>query len=330
MVGIPFASTYLISTAMYFGGEPIVEGYGKNDVLMGHYPYYESSGDGDDATCDNGGQDLGLIGSKCTASTSQFGTLAQIEGYDDKWYQALPGCANGTGSSVYSSDCGDSGYKISQNMTQKLMADKIFPTISYNFTSSIKQACDSQRMGPSKVDYTLTISHLKREPIFAGTSIWTYSYIDETVSTSGVSEFNSGYEKATWDWASPNTNALLGCFITMDVTIELDFIEIDQLSRLIEEYREDDNESFGLYITLELDNMRTNTGYLWSNVGYYNPFHGNNDTDVMMTLDFVLFEVDPMNTFVRFGVAAMGIGFWAIALASTPYWDPFIKKVKKE
>lgn len=320
---------------MYFGGEPIIEGYGKRDVLLGNYPYYESSGDGSDATCDNGGQDLGLVGTSCTASLSTFGTLTELQSHQnsgDKWYQALPGCANGTGATVQSYNCGDSGYKISQNMTQRLMADKIFPTVNYNFTSSIKQSCDWNRMGDSKVDYTLTISHLKREPLFAGSSVWTYSYVDDTVSTSGVAEFNNSFERTDWTWTPTPTPAelALGCYVSMDLIIELDFIELDQLSRLIEEYQSTIDESFGLYITLELDNLRTDNGYLWSNVGYYNPFHGNNDSDVMMTLDFVLFDVDPMNTFVRFGVAAMGIGFWAIALASTPYWDPFIKKVKKE
>ena len=52
-------------------------------------------------------------------------------------------------------------------------------------------------------------------------------------------------------------------------------------------------------------------------------------SDTWLFIDFELVELDAVNTFLKFGVFFMGAGFWLIGIASTPYWDPFIKKVKK-
>jgi hypothetical protein len=324
LILVPIMSTYLISGAMFFGGEPVVEGYGKSDVLLGDYPYYESSGDGIDAKCDSGSLSYSSV--NCTSSLSNYGSYQSLMMHTGKWYQTLSGCANGSGSTYQLSfDCGDSDYRISQNITAKLNIDKIFPIIQFNITSPYIQDCDWARMGDSKVDYTVTLSHMKRDPLFAGTSIWTYGYIDDTLSMSSTESFNNSWI-VNFD---PSIN-LCQVKINIEITHELDFIQLDQLSQMLDDYRMSMNESFGMFITIELDNLRTDSGRLWSNVGYFNPFHGNNDSQVRMTLDFVQYDVDPLNTFLRFGVFFMGIGFWAIALASTPYWDPFIQKVKKE
>jgi len=348
---IPFVSTYLISVATYLGGEPYVEGYDKQSALLGPYPFYETSGDGPDAKCNAG--DLSYSGSNCTASLSTFsepGTIPtqEILQHESTWHQGLTGCANTAsyGSSQVP-DCGDSNYRISQNITRIIDNDRIFPSVFVNFTNTEKMSCDWSRFGPSKVDYTIQFSHYKREPIFAGTSVWTYGYIDQSLKLSGTSIFNNSLGV---DWGSSPTygdlpgspssadwfrglglTSVCETYRTINVFHEMDFLEIDELNDLLEHWKEveSDNESFGIYMTVEVDNLRTSSGRSWSATNYHNPFHGDNDSRVRMTFELVTYDVDPINTYLRIGVLGMGIGFWLIAIASTPYWDPIIKGVRK-
>ena len=247
------------------------------------------------------------------------------------WHQSLTGCTNGTSyPSAFTQqgeapECGDSGYRITQNITHRLAPDVIFPIVSLNISNTYMQSCDWTRMGDSKVDYTLTISHYMRDPLFAGTGVWTYGYIDDTIEMSDTYEFNN-----TWIEHFDPSIGLCQTQHKIEVQHEMDFIDLDVLSQMMESHYNDGNESFGIFMTIQLDNLRTDEGRLWSNVGYHNPFHGDNDSEVKYYLDLVMYDIDPINTFLRFGVFIMGAGFWAIALASTPYWDPFIKKVKKK
>jgi len=329
LLAVPLASTYLIEAAMFFGGDPIVESVDKNEILIGPHPFYESSGDGPDAKCDS--VPLVYDGTNCTASLSHFGNLYQLSTHEGSWYQALTGCAEGSGfGSAFSSqggapDCGDSDYRITQNITHRLAPDVIFPVIAVNISANYMQTCDWTRMGDSKVDYTITMSHYKRDPIFAGTSVWTYGYIDDTIEMADTYEFNN-----TWIKNFDPTIGLCQTQHSINVAHQMDFIEVDILSQMLEDHYADGEESFGIFLTIEFDNLRTDEGRLWSDVGYHNPFHGDNDTIIRYQLDLVTYDIDPINTFLRFGVFAMGAGFWLIALASTPYWDPFIAKVKKE
>ena len=112
----------------------------------------------------------------------------------------------------------------------------------------------------------------------------------------------------------------------INVVHDFDFIDLDNLNRIIDDYRRFIRILWHCdYI--ELDNLRTEGGYSWSSRNYHNPFTATM-IPVKMYLDLVTYEIDPMNTFIRFGVAGMGLGFWLIAIASTPYWDPFISKMQ--
>lgn len=359
---VPFVSTYLISVATYFGNDPLVEGYTKSDALLGPYPFYEKSGDGPDAKCDAG--ELSYSSSNCTASLSTFSEpgsypIQEVLDHEAVWHQGLTGCAEtgNYGSSMFP-DCGDSDYRISQNITQIIDNNRIFPSVYLNYTNSQPVNCDWSRMGESKVDYTISFKHYKRDPIFAGTSIWTYGYVDESLELKGTHRFNSSLEAT---WSSTTTEGLLpgyddlachnfpgGCatssipayyyeyittttcntYRTIQVYHEMDFLEVEGLNDLLEHWRdtEGDNESFGIYMTIEMDNLRTRAGSSWSSKNYHNPFHGDNDSRVQMTFELVTYDIDPINTYLRFGVLGMGIGFWVIAIASTPYWDPLIKR----
>lgn len=332
LVGIPLASTYLISGAMYFGDEPVIESYTKRDILLGEYPFYSKSGDGPDAKCDAG--ELSYIGANCTASINTWTSLYNIQSYNDTWHQKLTGCADGSVGTLSSFDCGDSDYIISQNISSRFVdSSRTFPIIQYNFTSQTVEECNWDSANPihgdSLVDYTIKIQHYKRSPILHGTSVWTLAYVHDEIIIEDTQAFNNsfvsniGYSTTT---GQPN---YYSCKSKINVIHDFSFIDLDNLNRMIEEYIGNGSESFGLFATIELDNLRTDKGYSWSSRNYENPFWGNNGSTVEMYLDLVTFELDPMNTFIRFGVAGMGLGFWLIAIASTPYWDPFIKKTQE-
>ncbi len=331
LVGVPFASTYLVTGAIMFGGEPIVRGYNGDDILLGEYPYYVQSGDGTESKCANPFE-LGYFGANCTASLQQFGPtslggMAYYLAYRDsgnKWYQALPGCGNGTSNGIaYNAvDCGDSGFHIQQNVTSKMTQGRISPVIDFRIQGDLATVCESLKGGDSKVDYTIKFMHVKRQPILYGTNLWTYPVIYDEMVFEGTSEYDS-----VGDYEPGNSF----CSPQLLVSHEMDFIEVRQFDEMLEEYFENTTDSFGIFFDIQLDNIRNDEGYLYDQIGWQNPFWGDNSSRIRMELDFVEYKVDPLNTIVRFGILAMGFGFWAIALASTPYWDPIIKKkgVKK-
>lgn len=325
MVGVPLLSTFIVEGAMYLGDESkYVSSYGKENVVTGEgdYPYWVQSGDGPDSKCTNTqNSNLAPGGPDCTANLttahSNYFELMNHISNGSTWYQGLPHCSNNN----ITADCGDSGYIVTQNITSRLDIERIFPNIKYYFSNDIEVACDDRRMGDSKVDFKITISHMMRPALFAGTSIWTYGELHDSMEVSGVYDFENFVEVSD----SP-------CMARtqIEVIYDMDFVELDKLSRLLDYYYANTNESYGIFMTLELNNLRTERGYAWSSVGYYNPLTMGGDGNHEMYLDFAQLKIDPFNTFLKFGVIGMGIGFWLIALASTPYWDPFIKKVKKK
>ena len=324
MVGVPVLSTMIVQGALYLGDESkYVSSYSSLNVLAGEgdYPFWVQSGDGPDAKCVNQySTTLAPGGPNCTANATNAYSITQaIAAVSDGevWHQGLPHCS----SSSTSNDCGDSGYILTQNITSRLEIDRIFPSMQFVLANDIEQACNDDRTGDSKVDFTITISHMIRSPTFANTNIWTYGELFSDMTMSGVYDFDNYVEVAD----DP-------CMMITQIEVQYDmnFVEIDQLTNLLDAFWNNRNESFGIYLTLELDNLRTERGYPWSNVGFYNPLTMGADGNHELYIDFIQLKADPFNTFLKFGVIGMGLGFWFIALASTPYWDPFIKKVKEK
>ena len=324
MVGVPFLSTLIVDGSLWFGdSSKYVSSYSSENVILGEgdYPFWVQSGDGIDSKCSGGNTGrISPIRADCAANLStgySYNQTIAAVANPTKWHMGLPHCSNQSASAAGASNCGDSGYIVTQNITSRLEVDRLFPSIYVQFTNDIQYLYNDRRMGDSKVDFIITISHYKRCPIFAGTTQWTCGYIDDQLILEGVEDFKNHVELS---------NGLHRLQIEIDYS--MDFVELDQLSQLVDEYYNNVNESFGLYMTIEMNNLRTERGYAWSNVGYFNTFTQGADGNHEMYLDFIQLKRDPFNTFLRFGVVAMGLGFWAIALASTPYWDPFIKKVR--
>lgn len=325
MVGVPVLSTMIVQGALYLGDESkYVSSYSSANVLTGEgeYPFWVQSGDGPDSKCQYNPSNSYLVpgGTDCTANVTNAYSITQAidaVANGEVWHQGLPHCSN----SSTSNDCGDSGYILTQNITSRLEIDRIFPSMQFVLANDIEQACNDDRTGFSKVDFTITITHTMRPAIFANTNIWTYGEIENEMIITGTHGFNN-YVEVSDDPCMMITQ--------IEVQYDMDFVEIDQLTNLLDDFWNNRNESFGVYLTLELNNLRTERGYPWSNVGYFNPLTMGADGNHELYIDFIQLKADPFNTFLKFGVIGMGLGFWFIALASTPYWDPFIKKVKEK
>ena len=177
-------------------------------------------------------------------------------------------------------------------------------------------------MGDSFANYNIRLHHVKRFPVLSGTSLWSGVYIHDTIEVSDTERFNSSY-------IENSQGGIDTCRPKINIIHEYDFIELDNINRMISDFKTNGSDSFGIFVVVEINDLRTDEGYSWSSRNYYNPFWGENDTHVKMELDLVTYDVDPINTFLRFGVLFMGVGFWLIALASTPYWDPFVQRMQR-
>lgn len=328
IVGVPIISALIVNYAIYLGDEEqYYSSVSRSDSLLGPFPNYRQSGDGVDSLCNSNSpltvSDPSCYGSADIADTVEHDQGITNHGNETRRHFRLPDCTNITGG-----NCGSSGYIIDYNFTQRYdeqLSNKMFPIFQFNVTNEQQVACQQGlSMGPSRLDYKVRFSIWERDPIFWGTSIWTFGYEREFVEFGGNYAFNSSFittKGTTFDL----------CRVTVNFEHILSFVELDEMAELFSNFDADRAETFGIFMTVEVNNLRTEDGYSWDSTSYYNPFEMSStfSSETWLFIDFKLVEMDAVNTFLKFGVFFMGAGFWAIGLASTPYWDPFIKKVKK-
>ena len=328
IVGVPIISALIVNYAIYLGDEEnYFSSVSRTDSLLGPFPQFRQSGDGVDSLC-NSNNPLGVSDPACIATPDiadviEHDTGSTTHGNETRRHFTMPSCTNITGG-----NCGSSGYIIDYNFTTRYdeqIQNKMFPIFEFNVTNEQQVACqDGFTSGASRLDYKVKFAIWEREPLFWNTSIWTFGYERESVEFSGNYRFNSSFitfKGTTFDL----------CRITINFQHILSFVELDEMTNLFDSFDSNRAETYGIFMTVEIDNLRTDEGYSWDSTSYYNPFEMSStfSSDTWLFIDFKLVEVDAVNTFLKFGVFFMGVGFWAIGLASTPYWDPFIKKVKK-
>ena len=71
-----------------------------------------------------------------------------------------------------------------------------------------------------------------------------------------------------------------------------------------------------------MDNLRTENDAPYDYTTYYSPFQGPSREASYFNVKTPTYEVDAINFTLRIGILTLGIGFWVIALASTPLWNP--------
>jgi len=328
IIGVPLISSLIVEYAIYLGDEErYYSSVSRSDSLLGDFPQYRQSGNGPDSLCNSqnplGVSDIACIATPDIADVLEHDQQTTTHGNETRRHFTMPSCTN-----ITLGNCGSSGYIIDYNFTNRYdeqLSNKMFSIFQFNVTNEQQVACQTGlTSGESRLDYKVRFSIWEREPLFWGTSIWTFGYEREFVEFDGNYLFNSSFvtfKGTTFDL----------CRITINFEHILSFVELDEMTNLFNNFDNDRNETFGIFMTVEINNLRNEKGYSWDSTSYYNPFEMSStfSSDTWLFIDFELVELDAVNTFLKFGVFFMGAGFWLIGIASTPYWDPFIKKVKK-
>lgn len=302
LLAVPVASTYLLDFAIYFGGDKLE--LNSADVANQQGPIWTNTGASNASMCS--GNDVDSLDiCQATVNTANPNPVY----YNGDVYHELPGCENYTqrppnvGQGGF---CGSDDYDLYINLTNFMIQNRTFPAIEINFVSARQYICNATNFGDSKVDYELNI---KRYSPISGTSIYTS---DQRVTLKGVSEFNNGgiYDYEPNDLCSP----------TIIVKHFLDFAELEDLDELRDEFFDNPNDL--VFLTIQLDNLRTDTDAPYDYTNYYTPFEGPTREPSYFNVKTPTYEVDAINFTLRIGILTLGIGFWIIALASTPLWNP--------
>ena len=82
-------------------------------------------------------------------------------------------------------------------------------------------------------------------------------------------------------------------------------------------------------MNIKIDNLADENGRPWDSINYASPFDGGYLDYSYINVKTVSYEVDVFKSFLRFGLLVLGVGLFAIAIASTPYWDPVKERLKK-
>lgn len=320
LIGVPVASAYLIDIAIYFGGEEIE----YNTTEEPYTPLQTvNSGSSDAARCVNNSiDDLDL----CTMERN--GAIRYFKG---ERYHTISGCENYTNNpsasvqAQYNGNtgfCGSDNYDFLISIESLLIQNRTFPAIEIEFVGGTSYLCDSNYFGGSKVDFKLTFSRYS-PTAFALTpqgdlAPVTYAKNDSFIIQDTESFDNGGnYEYEETDLCNP----------TVSFIYSLSLSELNDLEEFRKGYFESNTTWELVYLSIELDNFRTESGTPYDYSNYYLPFQGAGSDVNYGRVSVPTFEVDAVNFTLKVGVFALGIGFWLLAIASTPFWNPIKERL---
>lgn len=304
LVGVPVVSVYLIDIAIYFGGEEITYSTGENPNQG--QPVWVNTGDNNSMCM---GNDLDQL--------EDCGLIATIpqgpQYYNGDFYHTLHGCENYTqqpkpfGAGGF---CGSDGYELFVPFSGLMKQNRTFPEIKVEFVSNDLYICDSLNFGDSKIDYELEIVRYAPTGVIINNQLAYFP--NENVTMKGTSTFNNGgeYNYAETDLCNP----------TITVTHSLSMAELDDLNDVRESFF--NSSSSIIYLKISLDNLETYSGTPYEYTQFYSPFQGPSLEYHYFNVEIPTYEVDAVNFILKLGILILGLGFWIIAFASTPLWNP--------
>lgn len=347
---LPIATAYIVEFALFFSDDDIPNvapdristsgGMFNNPNRDIDHMIYEESGEGPNATYSMSNYSTNsafspghITRSSVNVGNSIFGGFGGSSDYSNaannyhkgKYRLILPGCNGAVSGNTI--DCGDSGYILQSNITHQ--ATQNFMTYSrllFEFQKDSTQPFNEFQFGENILDYVITFNVWEYD---ANTPAQTFNtngavgnyFIDDSVRMTGTNLFsNCDYgEFEEEDFCHP----------TITVDHVPDFVEFNALTTLLKNFQNNPvNKS--IWVKLEINNLRTEDGKAWDMTTRVNPFKGGALDKIYANYDFETNEIDPVNTALRLGITGLGIFLWAVAIASTPFWDPVSSRIMKK
>jgi hypothetical protein len=315
LIGVPVASAYLIDIAIYFGGEEVE--YNTTEPPYSTFTAI-NTGSSDAARCVNNSVDALDI---CYGERT--GAIRYFKG---EKYHTISGCENYTNNpsasvqAQYNGNtgfCGSDNYDFLISVESLFIQNRTFPAIEIEFVGATSYICDSNYFGSSKVDFKLTFSRYSATQLALTPNgqLAPVSYAkNDTFSITDTANFDNGgtYVYEETDLCNP----------TVSFTYSLSLSELSTLEDFREGYFESNTTFELVYLIVELDNFRTESGTPYDYSNYYLPFQGAGSDANYGRVSVPTYEVDAVNFTLKIGVFAIGLGFWILAIASTPFWNP--------
>ena len=304
----------MIDVALYLGGEEIEENIA--DSMDATQPFWLSSGDGPGARCDNNFTDQ--FGD-CSITQSGVTNWNYLDG--ERW-KKTPGCENYTTAlppTGFNDECGSDGYKIAINASELFTFGRIAPSYQANFISGNTFICNNSFFKNSNAEHNFTFDLWEQTALGGSPTVYSWDIIG-TYSLTGSSSFHSGGD---------NYEVGETCRATITLTHIMDPADLTQMEIIQNEYFEDIGNRT-IFVTISINDLETSNGRSWDTTSIYSPFEGGSLDVNYMNFKALTYEVDAVGATLRFGIFIFGIGLWAVAIASTPYWDPLASRLSKK
>lgn len=317
LIGVPVASAYLIDFALYFGGEEIE--YNSAEGSNAGNLYKVNTGSSSAAACTNNSiEDLD------TCINEKSGGILYFKG---ERYHTFGGCENYTNNpnsltqAQYNGNsgfCGSDNHDFFVSVENLFVQNRTFPSVELEFVGGTSYVCDPNYFGESLVDVKLKFVRYSPTAWYTTPAgpVAPINYVlnDTFELSSDTLSFDNGgiYDYEETDMCNP----------TVNVRYDLSLKELNTLEDFRKGYLAV-NHSFDIvYLLIEMDNFRTETGTPYDYSNYYLPFQGAGSDTNYGRVSVPTFEVDAVNFTLKIGVLFLGLGFWVLALASTPLWNP--------
>ena len=314
LIGIPVASAYLIDFALYFGGEEIE--YSSTEDLNANFQAI-NTGSSEFARCNNKSVenldscDNGLVsGAIRYFKGERYHTISGCENYSNTnnqyvTFAGTPGF------------CGSDNYDYLISVKNLLNQNRTFPAVSIEIVGGTSYLCDPDYFGESLVDVKLTFARYSPTQFAMAPNgvLAPVTFIkNDSFSLEDTMNFNNG---GTFEYEADDL-----CNPTVSFTYQLSLSELNTLESFRRAYLQTNTTFEIVYLIIEMDNFRTESGTPYDYSNFYLPFQGAADDTNYARVSIPTYEVDAVNFTLKFGVLILGFGFWILALASTPFWNP--------
>jgi len=237
------------------------------------------------------------------------------------------------GNNYYGASGTDFAFSVEQPIFDNVNKEKDIGAFQVKmFDDSVIYDCSNAPEFDIKFDYSITF--VSKNNILETTHYRTINYNNwETLTIDGFEYDGDNIMKINdvQNWVFNNifdfgVEDFSSCVLALDLNFNFDGLNALDIADFV---RSNGNNMSNISAIIEIENLRSQNETFFStgNEEFIPlPFKGNGEYKVSYGVKYV--SVTNTNFFLKGGALILGVGLFALAIASTPYWDPFANLFK--